>query len=461
MYTILLLVVTIIACLMQVSQVQDFLAENITNFNETCVLLKMGENCHTLIGYLAVYRVAFSMVVFHGVLMILTLGVSTSGSWRASLHNGYWLFKVIILLGICAASFYIPTFENYSLVWMYVGMVGGFLFIVLQLVLLVDFAHSWNSRWHGRAQSDNGSSCWIAGLYLHACVFLIGAAMGALLLFLYYGLSPWCKENKIFIGVNAGLCVLICVISVLPSTKSCNRNTGLLQASLISLYVMYLTWTAVTSEPPKRATDSVHVEVPLMEDEAPSYFSQQPQLMHCRPEYFTRNSEMTSAYVGAAIMMLMAVFTSLRTAQKSNRLGIPLNDPQTDCCCCCCVCQMSGSAMTRGGQKVILDERDGVIYSYSFFHFIFTVANLYIMMQLTMWYKPQGSKLENFGLNWPSVWVKMVSSWICVIIYVWTLLFPKCIPGRDFSLIDATLSRQPRSPRRGKIGGSANDSTHV
>jgi len=48
---------------------------------------------------------------------------------------------------------------------------------------------------------------------------------------------------------------------------------------------------------------------------------------------------------------------------------------------------VSGSAMTRGGQKVILDERDGVIYSYSFFHFIFTVANLYIMMQLTMWYK--------------------------------------------------------------------------
>jgi len=31
--------------------------------------------------------------------------------------------------------------------WMYVGMVGGALFIILQLILLVDFAHNWHSRW--------------------------------------------------------------------------------------------------------------------------------------------------------------------------------------------------------------------------------------------------------------------------------------------------------------------------
>ena len=35
---------------------------------------------------------------------------------------------------------------------------------------------------------------------------------------------------------------------------SVNRNAGLLQASLVSVYTIYLTWTAVTSEPPGRGT---------------------------------------------------------------------------------------------------------------------------------------------------------------------------------------------------------------
>lgn len=45
---------------------------------------------------------------------------------------------------------------------MYMGMVGAFLFIVVQLVLLVDFAHSWADRWVGNYQETN-SRGWYAG----------------------------------------------------------------------------------------------------------------------------------------------------------------------------------------------------------------------------------------------------------------------------------------------------------
>lgn len=47
-------------------------------------------------------------------------------------------------------------------VWFYFGVVGSFLFILIQLVLLIDFAHCWNQRWLGKAEECD-SRAWYAG----------------------------------------------------------------------------------------------------------------------------------------------------------------------------------------------------------------------------------------------------------------------------------------------------------
>lgn len=50
-------------------------------------------------------------------------------------------------------------------VWFYVGMAGAFCFILIQLVLLIDFAHSWNESWVEKMEEGN-SRCWYAGKFL-------------------------------------------------------------------------------------------------------------------------------------------------------------------------------------------------------------------------------------------------------------------------------------------------------
>ncbi len=42
--------------------------------------------------------------------------------------------------------------------WGWIGLVGAFLFMLVQLVLLVDFAHSWNESWLARL--EDGQNCY-------------------------------------------------------------------------------------------------------------------------------------------------------------------------------------------------------------------------------------------------------------------------------------------------------------
>lgn len=58
------------------------------------------------------------------------------------------------------------------------------------------------------------------------------------------------------------------------------------------------------------------------------------------------------------------------------------------------------------------------------------LASLYIMMTLTNWYRYEPSR--EMKSQWTAVWVKISSSWIGIVLYVWTLVAPLVLTNRDF-----------------------------
>lgn len=92
MYALILLACTMLCAGMMSPYVFDdvFESAELYKMNASCIDMNFGEkNCFTMTGSMAVYRLSFAMVLFFAILMILTVGVKTSVSYRGYIHNGY------------------------------------------------------------------------------------------------------------------------------------------------------------------------------------------------------------------------------------------------------------------------------------------------------------------------------------------------------------------------------------
>ena len=77
--------------------------------------------------------------------MILTIGIKNSSQARASIHNGFWFWKLVIVAGIIAGMGYVMFFhfENEKVdmfleVWMWIGVATGTK-IFLSFIFRADF----------------------------------------------------------------------------------------------------------------------------------------------------------------------------------------------------------------------------------------------------------------------------------------------------------------------------------
>ena len=80
-------------------------------------------------------------------------------------------------------AFNIPS-GSFEEVFMVCGIVGGFLFIVMQLVLIIDFVHGWNESWVGKFES--GDKEYYYGLLFFTGVFYLLAIGIAVFGYVFY-----------------------------------------------------------------------------------------------------------------------------------------------------------------------------------------------------------------------------------------------------------------------------------
>uniref|UniRef100_A0A8R1EKA9 Serine incorporator n=1 Tax=Caenorhabditis japonica TaxID=281687 RepID=A0A8R1EKA9_CAEJA len=404
MYAVMLILATIVAIIMLLPGVQHKLLENkwiCDKANEYT-----GVNCEHAIGYQAVYRVCAGAATFFFLMMLLMCGVSSSKDGRSQIQNGFWFFKYIMMFGMIAAYFFVGN-ESLATPLMYTGIIGAFLFILIQLILIVDFAHGLAESWVAQYEDNDSRACY-AGLLITTFGGFLACVISASYVFANYAIGDGCGLPKFFVLFNVLLCVGISVLSITPAVQERMPRSGLLQAVVISAYIIYLTWSALLSNPNESCNPTVsnvtQSSISLSGDKDSEQFVT-PLPVH--------------SLISLFIWLICLVYASIRNSSNTSLGKITGGNEEN--------MQLNN---VEGG-KSWDNEEDGVAYSYSFFHFMFCLASFYVMMTLTSWYHPQ-SDLAHLNSNMASVWVKIVSSWICAALYAWTLVAPVIFPDRDF-----------------------------
>lgn len=297
-------------------------------------------------------------------------------------------------------TFFIPN--GFFIVWAnYFALIFATIFIVVGLVLLVDFAHTWSETCLDRWEATD-SNFWK--------YTLIGSTLGMYavtitltgLLYGYFAPSG-CQLNQFFISFNLALCVLLTILSVSPAVQEANPRSGLAQSSMVAVYCTYLIASAVMNR------DNID----------------------CNPITRGRggNAKSTTVVLGAVFTFLAIAYSTSRAATQSKTLvgkrraaineqtppsgygplatresidnGVVSEQPtgKDSLRIQALMAAVEAGAIPASaldededdesddgfGRDDADDERQGTRYNYAFFHFVFAIAACYTAMLLTDW----------------------------------------------------------------------------
>lgn len=367
----------------------------------------------------AIYRLFFALAAFFAAMSLIMIDVQSSRDCRAGLQNGFWFFKLAVLIGIAVGAFFLPA--QFNIYWMYICITASLVYIVIQLILTIDFAFFVN-EYLGDRYEDTNNKCFFCLLVSITMICYGLAAALTILLFIYYTAADGCSTNKTIVTINICACLFFSCLSITKKVQQTIDQSGLLQSSIMTLYVMFITWTALSNERNKDCNPGI-VNIIQHGTDTEKYTVNEDTNVHLKPENI----------LAIILSSVCVLYSALKNSSESNKIFGSNNNAenggggsgQTDA--------ENGDGQRERG-KAYDDESEETKYSYCFFHFIMCLASMYTTMCLTNWIDPTSSpRSDMFYGNTTAFWFKVASSWICILLYIWTLVAPFFCPNRDFN----------------------------
>jgi len=318
----------------------------------------------------AVLRYSCALVVLYGLNIVMTMA-------SAKLYDSYWIIKTLFFGGILTMFFYLDAsnFNNDGYAWF--ARIGGFLYIMLQQVILLDFALSWNETWIAKSNAEsgitnNGMDRWKWAILSTGFGLFILSIVALSVMFKYFG---GCSANDTILALGITISVLGFVYQMLFT-----RIGSVLTSGVMSAYYAYICFSAVTLNPDSTCNPSI---------------SSSPQTW--------------STVIGLLITVCSLSWTCYSTilslpAQAVTGVEVDDKIPYA----------------TPGLRSILLSVSG-----------IFVLGSCYYAMVLTNWATQQSHfSMGNARIGEAAMWLQGSASWICFLMYIWALTAPMIWPER-------------------------------
>jgi len=352
----------------------------------------------TCAGNGAVFRISFSLVVFFAIHFVMML-IPGMGAF----HTKFFLIKLFALTGFCIASFWMgnDTMNTYA----DVARVFSGMFLIVQIYSLIGWAYDTNDDlvnrmgaegpYMGEDQQPELKYC-----YIFWCLaFFVSSLVLDGYFFAWFG-GDGCSTNKFFI-------VLTIILTLLATAISCTawcQNGNLFTSMVVMFYSTWILYSALAAD----------------------------NNQACNTK--KGNQGGLQMYIGIVLITAALSYVGYKTTtmfhdeEEVRELESADQQVKDD---------------SEGNLDALDDtKQNAVVKANLVFHFIMVFGSFYLAMLLTNWgvQKPDDDSSVNTFSRDSNIWILIISQWLCLILYIWTLIAPQvgpyCCPDRDWSVYD-------------------------
>ncbi|KAJ6242887.1 serine incorporator [Anaeramoeba flamelloides] len=324
-----------------------------------------GDELNSCVGIHMVFRISFVLFIFFFIQMLILIGYrgNDSADFRSTVQNGWWLPKIIFIVGLFIGSIFIPN--STFLVWGRISQILSGVFLLLQIIYLIGWIHDLSDKLTERDMFKT---------LLLFTVILYGIGTTMIILSFVYFTGSKCVLNIVF-------CVITIVLMVIYSAMSLKVETGsIFESGMAFAYCCYLLMAALASQ---QSTD-------------------------CNP-FSLQNASTLQIIPGILIAVIVINYSTFNLSGHSNAFRLKDNDDED------------------------LGLQGQAPYSYSFFHFVYAMASLYLAMLITGWNLELTSTSKSVDTGAISMYVKLIIQWVVALLYGWSVIAPAIFSDRDFN----------------------------